>query len=310
MKQLNEYIKEGLFDNVDKLEGKNGLESTSKQIEKEIKAWICEHYFDSQSCAKSRAIKKSNLTVDMTTTPPTVNYNWPGHNPDIYIDLHTESLCNNRMFQWGEMNILEMHISGMMKDIIGAPKKIRGTFTLHSDKLESLEGAPEEAGWDFVIHSKSLKSLEGAPEKVGGCFICSRCHSLESLEGAPKRVGRDFDCSDCEKLTSLKGAPKEIGGSFSCGTWMSSGCLLKTLEGAPNKVGWDFKCSGCDLLTSLEGAPKVVGGSFNCCNCTSLKSLKGAPKEVGRHFDCHRCGVRFTKDDVRNVSYVKSDIYC
>ena len=148
MVNLNEYIKEGLFDNIDKLEGKNGLESTSKQIEKEIKDWICSHYFDSPSIAKSRAIKKSNLTIDTSTTPPTVNYNWPGHMPCIYVKAFTESLCNNGMFQWGEMHIFEMNMD-TISDIIGAPKKIKGHFIIHSDKLESLEGAPEEAGWEF-----------------------------------------------------------------------------------------------------------------------------------------------------------------
>ena len=310
MKQLKEYIKEGLFDDIDKLEGKSGLDTNAKQLEKEIKAWICEHYFDSQSCAKSRAIKKSNLTVDTSTVPPTVNYNWPGHSPSIYVDLHTESLCNNGMFQWGEMNIYEMNVGGRMKDIIGAPKKVKGSFTLYCDKLESLEGCPEEVGRDFVIRSRLLKSLEGCPEEVGGRFNCSWCKSLESLEGAPKKVGGDFNCQDCESLKSLKGAPKEVGGAFKCGTWMTSNSLIKSLEGAPERVGLSFICSHCNSLTSLEGAPKEVGRNFNCSGCEQLKSLKGAPKEVGRHFDCHRCGVQFTKDDVRNVSNVKSDIYC
>ena len=40
MKDLKEYIKEGLFDDVDKLEGKNGLENNLKLLKKEINDWI------------------------------------------------------------------------------------------------------------------------------------------------------------------------------------------------------------------------------------------------------------------------------
>ena len=41
MKNLKEYVKEGLFDDLDKIEGKNSLESNAKQIKKEIENWIC-----------------------------------------------------------------------------------------------------------------------------------------------------------------------------------------------------------------------------------------------------------------------------
>ena len=36
MKNLNEFIKEGLFDDIDKLEGKNGLENALKVLKKEM----------------------------------------------------------------------------------------------------------------------------------------------------------------------------------------------------------------------------------------------------------------------------------
>ena len=309
MVNLNEYIKEGLFDNIDKLEGKNGLESTSKQIEKEIKDWICSHYFDSPSIAKSRAIKKSNLTIDTSTTPPTVNYNWPGHMPCIYVKAFTESLCNNGMFQWGEMHIFEMNMD-TISDIIGAPKKIKGHFIIHSGKLTSLEGAPEEIGGNFTIHSGTLKSLEGGPKVVGGDFSCARCPSLKSLNGAPKKVGGSFYCNYCPSLKTLEGGPEEVGGSFNC-----IDCpLLTSLKGAPKKVGGSFRVGpwlGLDCsLESLEGGPKEVGGSFDCSGCKLLKSLKGAPKVVGGRFNCAFCGVKFTEADVKKVSNVKYNIDC
>ena len=43
MKDLKEYLVEGLFD-IDDIEGKNSLEYNTKQLEKEIKYWICSHY--------------------------------------------------------------------------------------------------------------------------------------------------------------------------------------------------------------------------------------------------------------------------
>ena len=266
MVNLKEYIKEGLFDNIDKLEGKNSLESNSKQLKKEIADWICSHYFDSPSFAKSRAIKKSALTVDTSTTPPTVDYNWQGHLPCIHITPDTESLCNNGMFQWGEMNIFDMNINMDIEDIIGSPKKIKG---------------------NFVVHSRKLKSIKGGPEEVGGDFDCRRCKSLKTLEGGPEEVGGNFYCSSCSLLTNLKGAPKEVGGYFDCNYCES----LKTLEGAPEKVGGFFDCVDCPQLKSLKGAPKEVGGSFRVgswliSNC-SLKSLEGAPKIIHGNFVCY-----------------------
>ena len=75
------------------------------------------------------------------------------------------------------------------------------------------------------------------------------------------------------------------------------------------EVGGDFNCSYCYSLTSLEGAPKEVGGVFYCDNCKSLTSLEGAPKEVGSSFGCGHCRVNFSKEDVKNISNVKGNIF-
>lgn len=70
MKILKEYIKEGLFDDVDELEGENSLESNAKQLKKEIIDWICSNYFSASSERKSYLLKKKYLEVDITTVPP------------------------------------------------------------------------------------------------------------------------------------------------------------------------------------------------------------------------------------------------
>ena len=159
---------------------------------------------------------------------------------------------------------------------------ITGHFDCTHNKLTSLKGAPKSVGRTFYCAYNNLTSLEGAPESVGESFDCSNNHPyLTSLEGAPESVGANFDCEN-NKLTSLEGAPESVGGDFYCGS---------------------------TKLTSLEGAPKSVGGSFFCDN-NNLTSLKGAPKSVGESFDCssQRNGVKFSEEDVRNVSDVKEDI--
>jgi hypothetical protein len=188
MKDLKEYIKEGLFD-IEDIEGKNSLEYNTKQLEKDIKDWICSHYRLRRS--KMSEIKRSSLTVNTRTTPPTVNCS-----SDLYAHLLT-SLNNNGMFQWG---------------------KVKGSFECtNCTKLESLEGAPKKVGsWVDCSFCSSLESLEGAPEEVGSFFLCNNCSSLKTLEGAPKIIGEWFDCSNCKSLKSLEGAPKEVGGYFNC----------------------------------------------------------------------------------------------
>ena len=143
MKQLKEYIKEGLFDDVDKLDGKNSLESNIKQLKKDIGDWICNNYYSAFACRSQYKLKKRDIEIDTSTAPPTVNCKG---------DLYTNkllSLNNNGMFQWG---------------------KVDGCFDCQNCyDLKTLEGAPKEIGGDFnCSYCYDLKTLEGCPEKVGG----------------------------------------------------------------------------------------------------------------------------------------------
>ena len=238
MKDLKEYIKEGLFDDINKLEGKSGLESNYKQLKKEIIDWISNNYYSSYPRRNSHKLKKRNIEVDMTTTPPTVDYDG-----DLYADKDIISLNNNDLFQWGKMG---------------------GDFDCtYCTNLKSLEGAPKEVGYDFsCAHCKSLKSLEGAPEEVGGSFSCNDCHSLKNLEGAPKKVVRGFYCNYCKSLTTLEGAPEEVGRDFNCTDCDS----LTSLKGAPKEVGGDFDCRYCETEFTEEDINKVseVKGKILC----------------------------------------------
>ena len=79
MKNLKEYIKEGLFDGIDNIENTNGLDNASKgfeQMDKEkIIEWICGHYARSVNYTwKSLPLTKSQIKIDLKTDPPTVNY--------------------------------------------------------------------------------------------------------------------------------------------------------------------------------------------------------------------------------------------
>ena len=187
MKQLKEYIKEGLFDDVDKLEGKNSFASNTKQLKKEIVDWISNNYYSSHTRKNNYKLKKRAIEVDTSTTPPTVN---------CKVDLYTNkliSLNNNGMFQWG---------------------KVDGCFDCQNCyDLKSIEGAPKEVDMFTCNDCSSLKSLKGAPEKIGDYFSCGSCKLLTSLEGCPKEICGKFNCTS---LTSFKGAPKEVGEDFTC----------------------------------------------------------------------------------------------
>lgn len=208
MKDLKEYIKEGLFDDVDKLEGKKGLANNIKVLKNEIINWIINN--------TAERVYKNKLSVDMTTIPPTVDYNGT-----IEFNTNITSLNNDGMFQWGE---------------------VEGKFyCCYCDSLKTLEGGPKKVGMDFrCSYCNLLTTLKGAPEEVGGSVYCSYCNSLKTIEDAPKKVGGGFSCCGNKSLTSLKGAPEKIRGGFNC-----SGCKsLKSLKGAPKEVGMDFSCRG------------------------------------------------------------------
>ena len=179
-------------------------------------------------------------------------------------------------------------------------KNIKGIYKIDPKTLDI------DSNGDIEITNKKLIEFPGYIHfgTVRGRFSCYNCPILTSLEGSPKEVGGDFICSYCDNLTSLKGAPKNVGVIFDC-----SGCKnLTSLEGAPKKVVGYFSCTYCDNLTTLNGAPKVVIASFYCYNCKNLTSLKGAPKEVGLDFYCYNCRRQFTKDDVKKVCNVGSNI--
>ena len=244
MKNLKEYIKECLFDDIDNIENTNGLDNATKgfeQLDKEkIIDWICEHYFRSiKNTWKPLPLTKSQIKIDLKTDPPIVNYKG-----SLGVKHDMPSLTNNGMFQWGV---------------------IKGDFKCEYCKsLKSLEYAPKEVEGNFNCNScLLLESLEGAPKKVGGGFSCNYCKSLKSLKGAPKEVGWNFNCGNCTSLTSLKGAPEKVEGHFTCRVCQS----LTSLEGAPKKVEGSFDCQYCTSLTSLEGAPKEISRNFICVNC-------------------------------------------
>ena len=164
MKDLKGYIKEGLFDDVDKLEGKKGLNNNIKLLKKEITDWIV----NNNNCRTY----KTKLKFDFNTIPVTVNYDG-----DIIIKPNMTSLTNG-IFQW---------------------KEVGGLFgCAYCNSITSLKDAPEKVGGNFYCHNcKSLNSLEGAPKEISGRFVCKDCPSLESLEGAPEKVLKYFDCRNC-----------------------------------------------------------------------------------------------------------------
>ena len=279
MKDLKEYIKEGLFDDLDKIEKVGGMESNVKQLKKEIIDWICTHYCVDRD-VPSKPIKKRSLIVNMETTPPTVDYKDSG----LMLKKAESSLCNNGMFQWGELDWLDCS-STLITSLEGAPKKTRTLDCSWCPELTSLKGAPKEVIKDFNCgHCSSLESLKGAPKKVGGNFDCGCCKSLKSLKGGPEVVSGDYHCYQCD-LKDLIGAPKEAG-SFDC-----SYCPdLKSLKGGPKKLtdkhGFaNFNCQGCTSLTSLEGAPEKVD-RFRCVHCSNLKELGNTFKDVRIEIFC------------------------
>ena len=231
MKNLKEYIKEGLFDDLEEIEKIGGMESNIKQLKKEIEEWIKENYYKNKLKISNKPNKDGLYEVTAE------NVEVKSRNNDI-------TSLTNGLFIWKEVN--DFFICTGCKN------------------LTSLEGAPKKVGGDFsCAYCTSLESLEGCPKEVGGWFSCAHCNSLSSLKGAPEKVDKDFSCFNCKSLKSLEGAPKEVEEDFYCSNCIS----LKSLKGCPEKVGEGFSCNECKNLSSLKGAPKEVGGDFNCCKC-------------------------------------------
>ena len=277
MKDLKEYIKEGLFDDIDKIEKTGGMESNVKQLKKEIVDWICSHYCVDR-VAPSKLIKKRSLIVNMETTPPTVDYKDSG----LMIKKGESSLCNNGLFQWGEIDWFDCSAT-FITSLEGSPKKTRSIDCSWCPELTTLKGAPEEVESINCRHCPKLVSIEGCPKKMKW-FDCGCCESLKSLKGGPEVVSDDYHCYQCD-LKDLVGAPKEAG-SFDC-SWCKN---LKSLKHGPtkltNKHGYaNFNCAGCESLTSLEGAPKEVD-KLLCWNCSDLKEVGNTLKEVRVEIFC------------------------
>ena len=161
-------------------------------------------------------------------------------NNKIYVDLNgkvlnvkkSATVFNNRLFEWGDINIEKIVAWGCKK-------------------IQSLEGIPVPAKGDVLFFDGTLSSLKGCPKKINGNFSCDGCNNLKDLEGAPEEC-ENFSCDACKSLTSLKGCPEKINGDFSCSCCDN----LKDLEGAPKIVNGDFNCSLCGKKFSVEDVKK------------------------------------------------------
>lgn len=178
MKNLKEYINEGIFDTDENIN--NVDESIKDQIERFLK----DNFDGASSCKISDKPSTDGGKYEVSSIG------------NVEVKKTNITSLTNDMFIWTE---------------------VAGDFYCHScHSLTSLKGAPKEVGGRFdCSNCTSLTSLKGAPKRVK-YFDCSGCKSLKSLDGAPKEVGGDFSCGYCHSLTSLKGAPKEVGGVFSC----------------------------------------------------------------------------------------------
>ena len=180
MKNLKEYIIEGIFDIED------NIDNIDESIKEQIKQFLKDNFNGASLCKISDKPNKDG------------KYEVSSKGDVVVVKKKSITSLTNGLFIWTTVD-----------------KDFKCAFC---DLLTSLEGAPKNVGGTFnCIYCNSLTSLKGSPEKVGGKFDCNGCDSLTSLEGAPKEVGGDFNCYCCDSLTSLKGAPEKIGGDFNCG---------------------------------------------------------------------------------------------
>ena len=237
MKNLKEYLVEGLFDNVDKLEGKSGLDHNSKQLKKEIVEWICSNYYSEPGGRKTYLLKKKFLEVDMTTTPPTVNCSCS----KIYLNKDAVSLNNNGLFQWGNNNKFDLSLGSyfpaQLKSIEGLPEEFQGEITLLTcSLLKDLKGLPKKVGGLDIRGCDGLKDLKGCPEKVEGYMCCRNCDHLTSLKGGPEKVGNEFSVINCNELSDdeIQWAEKKYGDKIS----IESGYKNRPMFGRWGKSAW------------------------------------------------------------------------
>ena len=195
MKNLKEYITEGIFD-----------ENIDKSIKDQIKQFLKDNFKGASSCKIS---SKPNTDG---------KYEVSCNGGITVIDKKITSLTNG-MFIWTSVKgNFDCTWCESLTSLEGGPKEVGKCFDCSfCDSLTSLVGSPEKVGGDFkCCYCDSLTSLVGSPKEVGGLFSCNNCDSLKSLEGAPKEVGRGFDCRVCYSLTSLAGAPEKVGWDFYC----------------------------------------------------------------------------------------------
>ena len=200
MKNLKEYIVEGIFDIDD------NIDNFDESIKDQIKRFLKDN-FDGASFCKISDKPNADGKYEVSSTRNVIVEN-----------IKITSLTNG-MFVWTTVGgKFDCYGCNSLKTLEGAPEKVVWYFSCSScNSLTSLEGAPKEVGGGFSCYwCDSLTSLEGAPKKVGGDFDCEDCDSLTSLKGAPKEVGGEFKCSECKSLTSLEGAPKKVGRDFDC----------------------------------------------------------------------------------------------
>jgi hypothetical protein len=177
-------------------------------------------------------------------------------------------------------------------------------YKIPSNIIKVIYSNKDKTNWDEWLKNIErvvpvIKNEDGTIDVKGDVDLSSR--HLIKIPFKFRTVTGNFYVHNNE-LTSLTGAPVSVGGKFLCNYNQ-----LKSLEGAPVSVGGDFYCSR-NKLKSLVGAPKSVGGDF-ICNDNRLTSLEGAPSKIDGDFYCGSNFVRFTKEQVKEVSKVRGEIY-
>ena len=136
MKNLTEYIVEGIFDIED------NIDNIDKSIKDQIKRFLKDNFIGISSC------KISNK-------PNTDGKYEVSSSKDIKAKTYITSLTNG-LFVWTTVGgDFFCRLCNSLKSLKGSPEKVCGNFS---------------CSW-----CDSLKSLEGAPKEVDGFFSCSEC---------------------------------------------------------------------------------------------------------------------------------------
>ncbi len=174
MKNLKEYIIEGIFDTDE--------DTIDKNIKDQIKQFLKDNFKGYSSCKISRKPNKDGK-YEVSSSK------------NIKVKNYKITSLTNGLFIWTTVDS-DFNCKGCssLTSLEGSPNRVGRDFNCSwCESLKSLEGAPKNVGGGFNCSwCRSLKSLEGAPKEVGN-FDCYRCVSLTSLEGAPEKVGGSFD---------------------------------------------------------------------------------------------------------------------